>query len=332
MFVTKRSLKIQVVGMLIGVLIQSLNLNSAHGEIILDKDALPVRVGGVTVYVVPVSKMPDTLRKSLQGKSAFVVVDSSGRLVKDKDVIYQALLTFIAVRNSIDDPISPGWDTKRAKRTASLYRKVADDLRRIVITRNLIALSDEAAQLGARLLVLSVVPQPPFSAMSSTVKAFLEPATDPKQIARLLLSVDIIAAEAQLGSLANQLEQISSYPIDSSLAPNLIMADMVGIRLGATAALARIELEESDPIWTSIKTALDQLRNTLMSQSSQHIVHMTNEVYDLGKRIFNLLKQTKGMASYLRERERMINNWYLYQMNIHKMAESISNIVKNLPF
>jgi hypothetical protein len=109
------------------------------------------------------------------------------------------------------------------------------------------------------------------------------------------------------------------------------MADMIGIRLGATAALARIELEESDPLWTPIKTALDQLRNTLMSQSSQHIVHMTNEVYDLGKRIFNLLKQTKGMASYLRYRERAIQEWYRMLMWYQKMADDIAIAVRNLP-
>ncbi len=330
MFVTKRSLKIQAIMATIGMIILSLNLNAATGEFVLDKDTLPVRVGGITVYVVPVSKMPDILRKSLRGKSAFVVVDGSGRIVRDRDVIYQALLTFVAVRNSIDDPISPGWDTKQAKRTASLYRKVADDLRRIVITRNLIALSDEAAQLGAKLLVLSVVPQSPFSAVSSVVKALLDPATDPKQIARLLLSADIIAAEALLRLLANQLEQISGYPIDSSLAADLIMADMVGFRLGSTAALARIELEESDPLWTPIKTALEQLRSTLMSQSGQSMVQITNEAYDLGKRIFSLLKQTKGMSSYLRERERVINDWYRYLMNIRKISEDISIIAKNL--
>jgi len=332
MFVTKRSLKIQMMIIVtIKTLILPLSLNAAPNEFVLDRDALPVRVGSMIVYVVPVSKMPDALRKNLRGKSAFVVVEGSGRLVRDKDVIHQSLLAFVAARNNIDDPLSPGWDTKRAKRTASAYRNAANTLRRIVITRGLIALSDEAAQLGARLLVLSVVPQSPFSALSSAVNALLEPATNPKQIARLLLSADIIAAESILRLLAHQLDQISSYPIDSNLASGLIMADMVYYRLSFTAALARIELEESNPLWTPIKTALEQLRSTLMSQSGQRIVQITNEAYDLGKRIFNLLKQTKGMSSYLRERERMINNWYWYQMRTQKIAEDIVVTVKNLP-
>lgn len=335
MFAGKWSLKVQVVAVvMMGTTLFLLsNFNAPVGAFAFDKNALPVRVGGVIVYVVPIDSMPDTLRKSLQslrGKSAFVVVDSGGRLVKDKDIIYQALLTFTVVR-SIDDPLNPGWDTKRAEQTARMYQNAANTLRKILIQQSLITLSDEAAQLGARLLVLSVVPQSPFSAEISVVKAFLEPATDPKQIARLIVSSDIIASEATLRLLAYQLKQISSYPIDSSLAPNLLMADMVVLPLSSRALLFRIELEESDPLWTPIKTALEQLRSTLMSNSTSQVVRITSDAYDLGKRIFNLLKQTKGMGSYLRDRERRVQEWYRMLMRYQKMAEDIAIAVRNLP-
>ena len=335
MFAGKWSLKVHVVAVvMMGTTLFLLsNFNAPVGAFAFDKNALPVRVGGVIVYVVPIDSMPDTLRKSLQslrGKSAFVVVDSGGRLVKDKDIIYQALLTFTVVR-SIDDPLNPGWDTKRAEQTARMYQNAANTLRKILIQQSLITLSDEAAQLGARLLVLSVVPQSPFSAEISVVKAFLEPATDPKQIARLIVSSDIIASEAILRLLASQLKQISSYPIDSSLAPNLLMADMVVLPLSSRALLFRIELEESDPLWTPIKTALEQLRSTLMSNSTSQVVRITSDAYDLGKRIFNLLKQTKGMGSYLRDRERRVQEWYRMLMRYQKMAEDIAIAVRNLP-
>jgi len=335
MFAGKWSLKVHVVAVvMMGTTLFLLsNFNAPVGAFAFDKNALPVRVGGVIVYVVPIDSMPDTLRKSLQslrGKSAFVVVDSGGRLVKDKDIIYQALLTFTVVR-SIDDPLNPGWDTKRAEQTARMYQNAANTLRKILIQQSLITLSDEAAQLGARLLVLSVVPQSPFSAEISVVKAFLEPATDPKQIARLIVSSDIIASEATLRLLAYQLKQISSYPIDSSLAPNLLMADMVVLPLSSRALLFRIELEESDPLWTPIKTALEQLRSTLMSNSTAQVVRITSDAYDLGKRIFNLLKQTKGMGSYLRDRERRVQEWYRMLMRYQKMAEDIAIAVRNLP-
>ncbi len=336
MFAGKWSLKVQVVAVvMMGTTLFLLsNFNAPVGAFAFDKNALPVRVGGVIVYVVPIDSMPDALRKSLQslrGKSAFVVVYSGGRLVKDKDIIYQALLTFTVVRTHIDDPLNPGWDTKRAGQTARVYQNAANTLRKILIQQSLITLSDEAAQLGARLLVLSVVPQSPFSTAISAVKAFLEPATDPKQIARLLLSSDIIASEAILRLLASQLNQISSHPIDSNLAPNLLMADMVFFPLSFRASSVRIELEESNPLWTPINTALEQLRSTLMSKSTAQVVRITSDAYDLGKRIFNLLKQTKGMGSYLMDRERRVQEWYRMLMRYQKLAEDIAIAVRNLP-
>lgn len=297
------------------------------GQHFFDKDALPVVVGSTVVYVVTTDKMPEPLKRDLQGISTLLVVDRRGQLVRSRDVVYQSLLAYHVARTHIDDPTNPGWDTKRAEKTAVAYQDAANTFRRIRISQNLIALSDESAMLGARLLVLSVVPQPPIAAASSTVKALLDPVTDPKQVARLLLSADLIASEAMLRMAASHLRSIRSYPLNSRVAPGLIMADMVAFPMGSSAALARVDLEESDPLWTPIKTALEQLKGILAS-SRGGMVRIADDAYDIGKRIFNLLKQTKNMGSYLVERERMVRQWHELMTRYQKISMEIEIIVK----
>ena len=68
-----------------------------------------------------------------------------------------------------------------------------------------------------------------------------------------------------------------------------------------------------------------------MSKSTAQVVRITSDAYDLGKRIFNLLKQTKGMGSYLMDRERRVQEWYRMLMRYQKLAEDIAIAVRNLP-
>jgi len=297
------------------------------GQHVSDRDALPIVVDSTVVYVVTTDKIPEPLKRDLQRISTLLVVDGRGRLVSSKDVIYRSLLAYHVARTHIDDPVNPGWDTKRAAKTAAAYQDAANTFQRIRRSQNLIALSDQSAILGARLLVLSIVPQPPITAASSMVKALLDPVTDPKQVARLLLSADLIASEAILRIAASQLRSIRTYPLYSRIAPDLIMADMVAFPMGASAALARVDLEESDPLWTPIKEALEQLKSTLASSYGGK-VQIAHDAYDIGKRIFNLLKQTKHMGSYLMEREKMVRQWHELLMRYQKISAEIEIVVK----
>jgi hypothetical protein len=53
---------------------------------------LPVRVAGRVFFVVPVTELPSDLQERLKGKAAFAVVDEQGRIPKDKEVIFKALV------------------------------------------------------------------------------------------------------------------------------------------------------------------------------------------------------------------------------------------------
>jgi hypothetical protein len=295
------------------------------------KERLPVKVGEKVVFVVPVAELPSDLQERLKGKAAFVVVDEQGRILKDKDVIFKALVAHHVARTLLDGP-EPGWDVSNAESWAKSFEGRAETLRRILVQQGIADLLTEAGNLGARWLVIGGLAGAtvPISAPRATIKAAVDQfLLNPKNVVRALLSADLAVAVKQMKKAAALLRSIQGYPLDSDVALKLLEVDALDAPLGSEAALARLKIAGEVPeqlLEPFIKALREGER--LLRETAEPKVAFVGEWVSVTDKLVGLLRQVEGWNAYENERRKIIDNWINLPRGYLEMAEAIYSVAE----
>jgi roadblock/LC7 domain-containing protein len=289
---------------------------------------LPVRVAGRVFFVVPVTELPSDLQARLKGNVAFAVVDEQGRIPKDKEVIFKALVAHHVARVLLDGP-KPGWDVSKADSEAGVFEYAANVIRDILIRQGVADLLSEAASVGARWLVIGGLagagtPLPLYAPRDAVEAVVGQLLGNPKNAARLLISLDLARAERKLREGAQVLRSVQGYPLDSEVASKLNDILMLDWPLGNAAASARLAIAGSvpDQLVEPVKAALKEFLS-LLREASDPNVSFAGEYGTVALKFFGLVRQVEGWNAYEHERRRIIDSWKRHLDTDREMAEAL---------
>jgi hypothetical protein len=242
-----------MVAVMIGLLLVSSGAQQAGARPPARWERLPVLVEGQVFFVVPVADLPGPLQERLKGKTAIAVVDEQGRIPKDKEVIFKALVAHRVALLLVDEGRKPGWDVDKAKTMANLYEDIANKLSKFRKSQGIADKLETTTFLAARGIVLgvliakwsiidpsSVIKDVPKSALMALLKETL---ANPKYLARMVVNGDLKYAENQLREGAKLLRLVTGYPLDSEVALKLFNIETHDFQLASWVQEGKLNIE-----------------------------------------------------------------------------------------
>jgi WD40 repeat protein len=152
---------------------------------------------------------------------------------------------------------------------------------------------------------------------------------NPKNVARLLISLDLARAERKLREGAQVLRSVQGYPLDSEVASKLNDILMLDWPLGNAAASARLAIAGSvpDQLLEPVKAALKEFLS-LLREASDPNVSFAGEYGTVALKFFGLVRRVEGWNAYENERRKIIDNWINLLLGYLEMAEAIYSVAE----
>jgi WD40 repeat protein len=164
----------------------------------------------------------------------------------------------------------------------------------------------------------------------AALEAFIWQAiANPKNVARMLLSGDLVSAERRLMDGAQLLRSVRGYPLDSDVALKLFEIDVVDAPLGSEAALTRLAIAGSIPqqLWEPIKVTLEQAEHLLRKVAEPNVA-LAGELVSVAGKLVSLVRQVEGWNAYENERRKILDNWKELLHGYSEMADAIATIAE----